>query len=68
MTLRRGVDEKHDGDEDDSEPERERQVSLARLERDGGRHDARDAVDVAADDDDGADFGRGGARIPARRP
>ena len=43
------------------EPERERQVALARLERDRRRHDASDAVDVAADDHDGADFGGGAA-------
>ena len=51
----------HHGDEDEPEPQRERQVALARLERDRRRHHARDAVDVAADDHDGADFGGGAA-------
>ena len=37
--------------------ERERQVALARLERDRRRHHARDAVDVAADDHHRADLG-----------
>ena len=42
----------------DAERHRRRQVALAGLERDGrGRHHARDAVDVAADDHHRADFG-----------
>ena len=59
--LRRGVDDEHDGDEYEPETERERQIALARLERDRGRHHARHAVDVAADDHHGADLGRGAA-------
>src|SRR5436190_8162117 len=59
---RGGIDEEHEADEDDAEPEGERQVALARLERDRGGHDARDAVDVAADHHHRADFG---SRAPA---
>src|SRR5579862_254734 len=54
------VDENHERDEHDAEAERERQVALARLERDRRRHHARDAIDVAADDDHRPHF-RGGA-------
>ena len=33
-------------------------IALRGLQRDGRRHDAREAVDVAADDHHGADLGR----------
>src|SRR5689334_1171256 len=45
------IDRQHEGHQHHPERKRERQVALARFERDGRRHHARDAVDVAADDD-----------------
>ena len=53
----RGVDSEDDRQQDQAEGERERQVALACLERDGGGDDAGDAVDVAADDHHRADLG-----------
>ena len=51
------VERQHDREQHDAEAERQRQVALAGLERDRGRHHARDAVDVAADDHHRADLG-----------
>src|SRR5690348_5383812 len=59
--LRAGIDPEHERDEDDAQAKRERQVALARLQRDGGRHDTGDAGDVAPDDHHRADFSRGAA-------
>ena len=50
----------HDnGDENDAKAQGERQISFRCFERDGGCHDAREAVNIAADDHDRADFGGG---------
>src|SRR5438067_733794 len=51
--------QKAERDQDHPEAEGERQVSLAGLERDRGRHGAGEARDIAADDEDRADFGDG---------
>src|SRR5688500_4700607 len=58
------VEQQHDREQDDPQPERERKVALRRLERDGRGHHARDAVDVAADDHHRAHLGD---RAPERR-
>ena len=62
--MRRSVQGKHDGDQHEPETECERQVALGGFQRDGGRHHARHAVDVAADDHHRADLG---ARAPEPR-
>src|SRR5262249_61099957 len=48
-------------DQHEAEPHGERQIALRGLERDRGRHGAGEAVDIAADDHDGADLGGGAA-------
>src|SRR5438552_1798440 len=48
--LGAGVQHQHDGDQHEAQAQRERQIALRRFQRDGGGHDARHAVDVAADD------------------
>ena len=48
-------------------PMRERQVALRGLQRDRGGHGAGEAVDIAADDDDGADLGGGAAEAGEQR-
>ena len=72
------IDQDH-ADQHEAEPDGERQIALRCLERDGRRHHAREAVDVAADDHDRANLGRrpaeageqdgdeGEARIPEQR-
>ena len=45
----------------------ETQVAPAGIERDRGRHGAGVAADVAADDDDGPDFGDGAAKSRQKR-
>ena len=62
--VRDDVEREHDREQHEAETERQRQVALRCLERDRSRHHARDAVDVAADDHHGADFGD---RAPERR-
>src|SRR5579871_963069 len=54
--LRRGVEREDDRDQHQAEAKGETEVALGGLERNGGRHHARDAVDIAADDNDRADF------------
>ena len=57
LDRRRGdVEREHDREQHDAEPHGERQVALRGLERDGGRHHAGEAVDVAADDHHRADL------------
>ena len=58
-----GVECEDDRQQDATETESKRQVPFARFQRDRCGHDARDAVDVAADDDDRADL-TGGASKP----
>jgi hypothetical protein len=53
------VQEGHDGEQHGAERQRQREVALAGLERDGGGHHACDAIDVAADDHHRAHFGDG---------
>ena len=45
-----------DEDQHHAEADGQRQVALGGFQRDRRRHRAGEAVDVAADDDDGADF------------
>src|SRR5882762_5164556 len=47
----------HDGDQNQPQAERERQVALAGFQGDGGGHHAGHPVDVPADDHHRADFG-----------
>ena len=61
------VDDDDDDDQHDAEPDRERQVALGGLQRDRRGHGAGEAVDVAADDDDGADLGGGAAEAGEQR-
>src|ERR1051325_1103836 len=56
--LRGSVYGEHNRNQHGTEAECERQVALGGLERDGGGHDSRHAVDIAADDHDGAHLGR----------
>src|SRR5262245_31933604 len=58
---RQRIDDKDDGDQHQAEADGERQISLRGLQRNRRGHDPREAVDVAADDHDGADFGSGAA-------
>ena len=55
---RQRVDDDDDDDQHHAEADRQRQVAFGGLQRDCRRHRAGEALDVAADDDDGADFRR----------
>ena len=55
---RQRVDDDDDDDQHHAEADRERQVAFGGLQCDRRRHRAGEALDVAADDDDGADFRR----------
>src|SRR5215469_17716242 len=46
-----------DPDQNEAKPERQPQLALTRLQNDRGRHNSRVARDIAADDQDCADFG-----------
>ena len=63
----RGVDDNHQRYQHDAETDRERQVAFGGLQRDRGGHGAGEAVDIAADDDHRADFGRGPAESRKQR-
>src|SRR3972149_9655495 len=55
------VDRDDEREQDDPKADRQRQVALGSLERDGRRHHPGETLDVAAHDHDGAHFGRGAA-------
>src|SRR5689334_10994665 len=63
--VRARVERDYQRNEDDAQAQCERQVALAGLERDGGGHDARDAIDVTANDHDRPDL-RGGTAKPGQ--
>src|SRR5439155_20831367 len=55
--MRGEIEDDDERDQHEAESQRERQIALARLERDCGRHHARHAVDIAPDDHYRADLG-----------
>ena len=57
------TDRDADRDQNNAEPKRQRELALAGFQRNGSRHCARDAANIAADHDNGADFGN---RTPER--
>src|SRR5882724_11884986 len=64
---RAGIDDNNNRDQHQAEPDRQRQIALGGFQRDGRGHGAGEAVDVTADDDDGADFGSGAAEAGQQR-
>ena len=55
--MRGEIENDDERDQHEAEPQRERQIALARFEGDGCRHDARHAIDIAPDDHHCADLG-----------
>src|SRR5438477_3243760 len=59
--ISRRVESEYDRQQYEPQPQGERKIALARLERDGGGHHARDPVDVAADNHHCTNLGGGAA-------
>src|SRR5208282_706054 len=57
-----GVEREDNGQQNRAQPESQRQISLACFQGNRGGHDARNAVDVAADYDHRADLAGGTAK------
>src|SRR5947207_1853860 len=55
--MRGEIEQDDKRDQHEPEPERERQIALARFKRNRRRHDARDAIYIAADDHHRSYFG-----------
>src|SRR5262245_2150807 len=60
------VDRENDANQHGAEADRQRQVPFGRFECDGRGHDARETIDVAADDHNRTDFCRGSAEAGER--